>query len=80
MPRNLDHRVEALTPVEDPQLLAQVRDLLDRSLSDNTHAWVLDADGAWKRRVPEGERRWAQGEMMERAVRMAQATSGRPLS
>ncbi|MGZ3457486.1 MAG: polyphosphate kinase 1 [Archangium sp.] len=79
MPRNLDHRVEALTPVEDPQLIPQVRDLLDRCLADNTHAWVLDADGTWKHRPPEGERRWAQGELMERAVRMAQASSGRPL-
>ncbi|WNG46867.1 polyphosphate kinase 1 [Archangium minus] len=79
MPRNLDHRVEALTPVEDAQLLAQIRDLLERGLSDNTHAWVLDANGTWKRRSPEGEKRWVQGELMERAVRMAQASSGRPL-
>ncbi|HZH18204.1 MAG TPA: polyphosphate kinase 1 [Archangium sp.] len=79
MPRNLDHRVEALTPVEEPQLLAQVRDLLDRSLADNTHAWVLDADGSWKRRALEGDKRWSQGELMDRAVRMAQASTGRPL-
>ena len=51
MPRNLDHRVEALAPVEDPQILAQVRDLLDRSLADNTHAWELEADGTWRRRT-----------------------------
>jgi polyphosphate kinase len=38
MPRNLDHRVEVLTPVEDVQIVAQVRDLLERSLADNTHA------------------------------------------
>jgi polyphosphate kinase len=80
MPRNLDHRVEALAPVEDPQLITQVRDLLDRGLADNTHAWQLEPDGTWLRRAPEGEKRWAQNELMERAVRMAQATSGRPLS
>ncbi|WNG16896.1 polyphosphate kinase 1 [Cystobacter fuscus] len=79
MPRNLDHRVEALTPVEDPALVAQVRDILDRCLAENTHAWVLQADGAWLRRPPEGEKRWAQQELMERAVRMAQASTGRPL-
>ncbi|HLL01266.1 MAG TPA: polyphosphate kinase 1 [Myxococcaceae bacterium] len=79
MPRNLDHRVEALTPVEDPHLLAQVRDILERSLADNTAAWELDANGAWRRRAPQGEKRWTQGELMDRAVRLAQATSGRPL-
>jgi len=80
MPRNLDHRVEALVPVEDAQLLAQVRDLLERCLADNRHAWELEADGTWRRRVAKsGEKRWAQGELMERAVRLAQATSGRPL-
>jgi polyphosphate kinase len=80
MPRNLDHRVEALAPVEDPQLIAQVKDLLDRCLSDNTHAWGLEADGSWPRRVPEAEKRWAQGELMERALRMVQASSGRPVT
>jgi polyphosphate kinase len=80
MPRNLDHRVEALAPVEDPQLIAQIRDLLDRCLSDNTHAWVLEADGTWPRRVPEAEKRWAQGELMERALRVAQSSGGRPVT
>jgi polyphosphate kinase len=79
MPRNLDHRVEALTPVGEPALIAQIKDLLDRCLSDNTHAWVLEAEGTWRRRPPGNEKRWVQGELMERAVRMAQASSGRPL-
>ncbi|MBN1204142.1 MAG: polyphosphate kinase 1 [Myxococcaceae bacterium] len=80
MPRNLDHRVEALAPVEDPQLVAQVRDVLERCLADNTHAWELEADGTWRRRARQGgERRWAQGELMERALRLAQANTGRPL-
>jgi polyphosphate kinase len=80
MPRNLDHRVEALAPVEDPQLLAQVRDILERGLADNTHAWELAADGSWRRRAQQGEKRWTQGELMERSIRLAQATSGRPLT
>jgi polyphosphate kinase len=79
MPRNLDHRVEALTPVGEAPLIAQIKDLLDRCLSDNTHAWELAADGTWRRRVPGSDKRWVQGELMERAVRMAQASSGRPL-
>jgi polyphosphate kinase len=81
MPRNLDHRVEALAPVEDAQLAAQVRDLIERCLADNTHAWELEADGAWRRRTRQGgEKRWAQGELMERSLRLAQANTGRPVS
>ncbi len=80
MPRNLDHRVEALAPVEDAGLVAQVRDMLERCMADNTHAWELEADGTWRRRATTGEKRWAQSELMERAIRLAQASTGRPLS
>lgn len=80
MPRNLDHRVEVLAPVEDLQLAAQVRDVLERCFSDNTSAWELAADGSWKRRGASGERRSAQGELMERALRMAQAHHNRPVT
>ncbi|NTX05858.1 MULTISPECIES: polyphosphate kinase 1 [Myxococcus] len=81
MPRNLDHRVEILAPVEDTTLAAQVRDSLERSLADNTHAWELQADGAWRRLTPPAgaDKHWAQGEVMERATRLAQFQGGRPL-
>ncbi|MCE9668509.1 polyphosphate kinase 1 [Myxococcus stipitatus] len=81
MPRNLDHRVEILAPVEDPTLATQVRDALERNLADNTHAWELQADGNWRRLTPPpgGERRWAQGELMERSTRLAQFQGGRLL-
>ncbi|MCP3137031.1 polyphosphate kinase 1 [Pyxidicoccus xibeiensis] len=81
MPRNLDHRVEILAPVEDPTLAAQVRDSLERCLSDTISAWELEANGHWRRRVPASvaDKRSAQGELMERATRMAQFQGGRPL-
>jgi polyphosphate kinase len=47
MPRNLDHRVEALTPVDDPRLRARLREILDISLADDVLAWELTGDGAW---------------------------------
>jgi polyphosphate kinase len=50
MPRNLDHRVEVLAPVEDAALQAQVRDILERCLADNTQAWELQPDGEWRPR------------------------------
>ncbi len=48
MPRNLDRRVEALTVVSDPAIEAQVREVLDVNLADDSLAWTLDADGAWQ--------------------------------
>ncbi|CAN5634125.1 RNA degradosome polyphosphate kinase [soil metagenome] len=48
MPRNLDRRVEALTVVTNPAIEAQVREVLDVNLSDDSLAWTLDADGSWQ--------------------------------
>jgi polyphosphate kinase len=57
MPRNLDHRVEAVTPVDDPDLVDRLQEIIDVMLADNVQAWELGSDGTWQRRVPaEGER------------------------
>ncbi len=47
MPRNLDHRVEALVPVTDPRLRARLAEMLELDLADDTLAWELTADGTW---------------------------------
>jgi len=47
MPRNLDHRVEALVPVTAPRLRARLTEMLDLDLADDTLAWELRADGTW---------------------------------
>ena len=54
MPRNLDRRVEVLTPVVDPDLQARLDEILDVELRDDVLAWALGADGRWAR-VPGGE-------------------------
>jgi len=51
MVRNLDYRVEAVTPIEAPDLRLRLRDILDSCLADYGHAWELDAAGKWTRRV-----------------------------
>jgi polyphosphate kinase len=57
MPRNLDLRVEAVTPVTDPDLAGRLQEVLDVMLADNQQAWELSEDGGWQRRRPaEGER------------------------
>ncbi len=74
MPRNLDSRVELVTPVEDPALRAELLDVLERCFADNANAWELDAEGEWTRLTPaNGQRRSVQEEMRERhAARAAE--------
>ncbi|MGI8807392.1 MAG: RNA degradosome polyphosphate kinase [Acidimicrobiales bacterium] len=47
MPRNLDRRVEAMTPVDDPDLQARLQEVLDVNLADDVLAWNLSPEGAW---------------------------------
>jgi polyphosphate kinase len=54
MPRNLDRRVEVLTPVHCPELKKYLRDEFLRTyLSDNVKARELRPDGSYQRVVPE---------------------------
>ena len=50
MPRNLDRRVEALTPIAE-RLKPRLAEAIDIELSDDVLAWELGADGTW-RKVP----------------------------
>jgi polyphosphate kinase len=70
MPRNLDRRVEAVTPVEDPALVHALQDIMQTLLADNRHAWELQPDGTYIQRCPaEGEPEHnAQAIFMQRAL------------
>jgi len=52
MPRNLDRRVEAVTPVEDPKILQNLQNILEIMLADNRQAWELKSDGSYVQRHP----------------------------
>ena len=47
MPRNLDRRVEAVTPVTDPEAKMRLQEIIDVNLADDTLAWELGPDGVW---------------------------------
>ena len=67
MPRNLDSRVELVTPVEAPELRAELLDVLERCFADEANSWELGADGVWTRLAPaDGEPRSVQAELRER--------------
>jgi polyphosphate kinase len=53
MPRNIDHRVEVLFPIENPQLIQHLRDdVLNVYLCDNAKARRLLADGVYETIAP----------------------------
>jgi polyphosphate kinase len=78
MPRNLDHRIEVVVPVEDTQARNELESIFKALLADNSQAWELGADGAWERLRPSksDRRRSAQTIFMrrrDRARRLARA-------
>jgi polyphosphate kinase len=64
MPRNLDTRVELLTPVENEAAREDLLDTLERSLATDVGAWDLQSDGQWRKREPGDPSRSVQRELM----------------
>ena len=77
MARNLGYRVEAIVPVEDPELAAELEAILQCQLADNQKAWELRTDGSYVRVAPgAGERpRNSQAELMAGAAQRLQRIS-----
>jgi polyphosphate kinase len=55
MPRNLTRRVEAVTPIEDPDLVQELQAILGVMLADTRNAWELQSDGIYNQRQPLGK-------------------------
>ena len=79
MPRNLDHRLEAVVPIEDSRARQRVNAMFDAVLADNTNSWELNGDGSWRRvRAKKDDRKVsAQGLQMRSAVARARRTVSR---
>ena len=68
MPRNLDRRIEVLTPVENARAKGEVAAILDSAFADTTNAWELGSDGGWTRLEGKGKKAHThQDAMMRRA-------------
>jgi len=71
MSRNLDWRVEAITPIGSPALQKDLDTILKTDWCDNRQGWDLRSDGTYVRRRPR-RGKGAQQIFMTRAARLAQ--------
>ena len=81
MPRNLDHRVEVVAPIEDSRAQQRLVAVFDALLADNEQAWTLGPEGEWTRLQPEKNERGrsAQEALMRSArARGRRAAARRP--
>ena len=71
MPRNLDRRIEAIAPVENPKLKRKIMQILDVLLRDNVKTRVLQSDGEYiyKKRTRGQRKLNAQERLLELSVR-----------
>jgi polyphosphate kinase len=81
MPRNLDHRVEVLAPVDDGRIQAEIDRVFDTLEADNTTAWELHG-GAWHRvkQKKNHRERSTQATLMRRAKARAARRRAQPPS
>ena len=49
MDRNLDRRIEAFVPIDDPEARAELDEILRIMLADDRRSWLLAPDGRWQR-------------------------------
>jgi polyphosphate kinase len=70
MNRNLSRRVEAIVPMEDPEIVKDLQEVLGLMLADNRQAWDLQPDGQYIQRHPadDTKEQSAQKILMEMAI------------
>ena len=49
MRRNLDRRIEAVTPIEDEELKFQLYALLQKYIKDDYFSWIMKEDGSYEK-------------------------------
>ncbi len=70
MTRNLDRRVEVITPIEDHEISNDLQEILGIMLADNRQAWDMQSDGSYIQRRPQfgSEDQSTQQILMDMAV------------
>ncbi|CAG1020477.1 partial polyphosphate kinase, partial [Patescibacteria group bacterium] len=56
MKRNLESRVEVVTPVQKPELQTLLRQILNVQLDNQRSVWEMQSDGQYKQRTPQQDK------------------------
>lgn len=78
MYRNLNNRVECITPIEQPHLQDRLRLILDVMLNDRRQCWEMQPDGSYVQRKPVDDADGGDG-TQETLMMLALRESGRVL-
>ena len=72
MTRNLNGRIEVLTPVLDADIRANIlTQIIEPQLKDNIHAWVQASDGSYRKLSPNaGEAAYSSQDEIGRHLRL----------
>ena len=65
MRRNLDRRIEAITPIEDTKLKKQLLNLLNIYLKDSFFAWEMNNKGNYIKRKEDEKVHRSQFELID---------------
>jgi polyphosphate kinase len=68
MHRNLENRVEAVTPIEERPLREELWYILQTHLSDRRSAWDMQSDGSYVQRQPESDENQSENVGSQRAL------------
>ena len=66
MRRNLDRRIEAVTPIEDLKLKSQLYDLLQTYINDNYYSWIMNKDGIYEKKRGDSNSNRSQIDLIKR--------------
>ena len=69
MTRNLESRVEVLTPVEDRSLQEELGKVFEVQLNDHRNAWDMQGDGTYVKRSNDGDLEDCQSLLIDAANR-----------
>ena len=65
MRRNLDRRIEAITPIEDSELKSQIKALLQTYIQDDYFAWIMKEDGSYTKYALDSAHNRSQIDLIE---------------
>ena len=68
MRRNLDRRVEVVTPIQDADLQKSLEKIMNVYLNDNIKAWDMQGNGKFIQRKPFNKEYCAQTELGNSAI------------